>query len=379
LKCMIEMRVLRHMGTCIETHGKENMLLRSFWVWFAWLAAAWSAFLLNAEEEMVQRGMLGCAFFFALYFVLPLFRHLPAAFFAVMCGALLAAAATFYGVGLSVGDGAETLYALLIFSYLAGEAVYRLPLRWAVSYGMVAAGAFMTITFLKGGNMTAMLPFAALYVFAIAVAMAVYRHEREENGESGARYEALLDEYRKLKRHVKANEEAARTEERTNIARQIHDSVGHSLTALLMQLEMFRLKTKGELQSQAEQMKRLAQGCLEETRKAVKSNEQEKGGIPAIIRLIRNLEAESYVQVEFSLGHGASRRIAIRLESPGGRIFRFEVTNDTVGRGEQSVREGFGLTAMRERVEKAGEKLEITHAGGIFNVRGTFNLEQGKG
>ena len=33
-------------------------------------------------------------------------------------------------------------------------------------------------------------------------------------------------------------EQFARSEERTKIARDMHDSVGHKLTALLMQLEM---------------------------------------------------------------------------------------------------------------------------------------------
>src|SRR5690625_7317662 len=46
--------------------------------------------------------------------------------------------------------------------------------------------------------------------------------------------ENLNAEYRQLKRMHVSMEEVAKNEERTRIAREIHDSVGHQLTALIM-------------------------------------------------------------------------------------------------------------------------------------------------
>ena len=53
-------------------------------------------------------------------------------------------------------------------------------------------------------------------------------------------YEELLSEYRKLVRMNLKAENNARMKERTNIARDIHDSVGHRLTALIMKLEILK-------------------------------------------------------------------------------------------------------------------------------------------
>jgi signal transduction histidine kinase len=384
--------------------------LRSFWGWIGWLAAVWAAFLIDSGSPAIPWGILGAGIFFAFYFVVPVFRGRPAALFAALTGALITANLTIPWIGLETGSFAGNLYALLITFYLAGEAAYRLPLRWAIANGALAAAVTVLSAILfANGPIGLLLPFLLLSVVAFAAALAVYWRESAENREAKARYEALLEEYRKLKRQAKSNEEAARMEERTAIARQIHDSVGHKLTSLLMQLEMFRLNAEGEMRSQAEQMKQLAKASLEETRSAVKSlKEQEPGGIPAVIRLIRNLEAESDLQVQFNIlpgalsvrlnneqsiavyrgiqealtnamRHGSSRRVKIQLESPGGRIFRFEVVNETDKGSETSqVREGFGLSAMRERTEKAGGKLELIHEGGRFIVRGTFPLEDEK-
>jgi signal transduction histidine kinase len=384
--------------------------LRSFWGWIGWLAAVWAAFLIDSGSPAIPWGILGAGIFFAFYFVVPVFRGRPAALFAALTGALITANLTIPWIGLETGSFAGNLYALLITFYLAGEAAYRLPLRWAIANGALAAAVTVLSAILFANGPIGLLPpFLLLSVVAFAAALAVYWRESAENLEARARYEALLEEYRKLKRQAKSNEEAARMEERTAIARQIHDSVGHKLTSLLMQLEMFRMNAEGEMRSQAEQMKQLAKASLEETRNAVKSlKEQEPGGIPAVIRLIRNLEAESYLQVQFNIlpgalsvrlnneqsiavyrgiqealtnamRHGSSRRVKIQLESPGGRIFRFEVVNETDKGSETSqVREGFGLSAMRERTEKAGGKLELIHEGGRFIVRGTFPLEDEK-
>ncbi|XEC95883.1 sensor histidine kinase [Paenibacillus tarimensis] len=363
---------------------------------------------MQLEREAAMWGLLGCALFFAFYFLSPLFRHRPAILFLFLFSSLTTAVCTFSLLKPAAGEMAGMLFLLLMISYLMGEAGYRLSLGWTLAFGAVASAAMLAAFYLENGVFGTGLTFAALYLAAFVAAIAAYHRERTENREGTVRFEALLDEYRKLKRYAKSSEDAARIEERTTITRQIHDSVGHKLTSLLMQLEMFRMNSTGEIQLQAEQMKRLAQESLDETRKAVKAlKEAEPGGIPALLRLIRNLEAENYLQVEFSFRHGAlsvalrndqsiavyraiqealtnamrhgsSRKVSIRMESPGGRIFRFEVVSDIRSGEREPVREGFGLTSMRDRIEKAGGELDVTLSGGQFLVRGTFKLEDEK-
>jgi signal transduction histidine kinase len=248
----------------------------------------------------------------------------------------------------------------------------------------------------------------------------------------------LLSEYRDLKRVSAASADAARAEERISVARRLHDSVGQRLTSLLMQLEVSRLgAVTDEERQRAVDLKRLAQASLDETREAVTAlTEDELAGMPALLRLVHNLEVESAMQVEFTIGsgalsvqldrepavalyravqealtnamrHGASRRAKVTVEVPAGRLLRFEVWNEVPrprratgsvsttavgtdaaaspgaggdggaaeGTWQPTFRPGFGLTSMRERVEAAGGQLELVSGSGQFLVRGSFPLE----
>jgi len=150
-------------------------------------------------------------------------------------------------------------------------------------------------------------------------------------------------------------------------------------------------------------LKELAKESLEETRHAVKSLRiHETGGLAAIMALLRRLEAESFMRVNFTLRHGAlsaplsnaesiavfravqeamtnamkhgsSREAQIMFEAPGGGLFRFEVVNPH-HKGKEPSREGYGLRSMRERIEQAGGTLEVIHYETQFMVRGTFHL-----
>ena len=380
--------------------------MRSIWLSLVWLGAVWAAALWQNETDSAVWGMFGCAVFLALYFILPLGQR-PMASFSMLVGLLIVAAATFYSASVAAASGkAESLafLALLVFSYLTGEAVHRLPARLAFLFGAGAAVAAIGLM-LANDVAIELLLYVLLYSAALAVGLFNYHRERSAHFDYRLRYEALLSEYRNLKRNVNLNEEAARAAERTNVARQIHDSVGHKLTALLMQMEVFRMNSSGEARRAVENLKSLAKESLEETRRAVKAlQEPEQGGIPALLRLIRNLEAESFMQIEFTFRHGAisvelnneqsivvyravqealtnamrhgdSRRASVRLECPGEAVFRFEVANET-DRTKEKFREGFGLKTMRERIEKVGGTLNVSHTGGHFVVKGQFPLHR---
>src|SRR5699024_5616575 len=190
-------------------------------------------------------------------------------------------------------------------------------------------------------------------------------------------YERLLDEYRKLKRLNLAAENNARLEERNRIARDIHDSVGHRLTALIMKLETLGIQKRS---NEYAVLKTLARESLEDTRQAVKALQaDENEGIATVVHLIRKLEAESQLRVQFTLNHGVlsipitnemsivlyrviqealtnimrhseSREAYITLsESATGDIY-FEIANPV--REPKSFVIGFGIKNMRARVEE---------------------------
>ena len=115
-------------------------------------------------------------------------------------------------------------------------------------------------------------------------------------------YAQLLGEFRLVKRSNLQQENVVRLEERTRIAREIHDSVGHKLTALLMQLEIESLTSNV---NNYDNLKELARESLEETRHAVKElRNDEVFGLQSVLHLIRKLESESHLLVRFTTEKG---------------------------------------------------------------------------
>lgn len=372
--------------------------MRSYWIWLSLTGVTWALSLVHfstGSTDMVWR-FLGSAVFFSLFFLTPLVRNRP-----VLAGVnLMAAALTAVIVLWPEANEAMDPYPLLVFSLVAGKAVYRLSTIWAFGVGAVLLiGNLLPAVF---GYPSFSPIFLVIYSGLLLVVFAYFKKSLVREAELEARNEALLSEYRKMKRRLLADEQSARQEERAQIARDIHDSVGHKLTALLMQLEVFRMQTDRETAEHVQGLKLLAKESLEETRKAVKTlKHDEEGGVSAIIGLIRKLEAESFLRIQFAVKPGAfsvqlgneqmvivyravqealtnimrhsqTREADIIFEAPGGSIFRFIVKN---GLTENiPFREGFGLSSMRERIEQAGGQLEAGPQGKEFVVKGTLPL-----
>lgn len=208
-------------------------------------------------------------------------------------------------------------------------------------------------------------------------------------------YDQLLDEYRKLKRLALENERTARLEERTRIAREMHDSVGHKLTALNMQIGIMLTEKKTDLLLQ---MKEMVEDSLKETRRAVRALEMDEiEGISSVIHLIRKLEAESHLRVHFTtkqgvlgvslsnhhsvvlyrviqealtnaMKHAFSKEVYVTLGvSPIGQV-TFEIKNKI--HSHKPFHEGFGLRNIKERMNEIGGKITIFQTDNHFIVQG---------
>lgn len=70
--------------------------------------------------------------------------------------------------------------------------------------------------------------------------------------------------------------------------------------------------------------------------------------------------------------HSTTREAQVMFESPGGSVFRFEVTNFTAP--NPFFQEGYGLKAMRDRLEKVGGSLNIHHDEHQFVVSGIIKV-----
>ena len=373
--------------------------MKLYSIWLFLNMGVWSlAFLYFYQTEGLAAGrLLGVALYFVLFFLTPLANRKPSALLALFYIEAISAIITLF----PYNHGDFNPFLLLILSLLMGEGFYRLTLNDSLILGgIMAIGMILTIV------NTNLIIFVQIYIFLYLVILLIgllfYKMLKNRADDLEARYDALLHEYREANRRKVSEEEMIRQEERMLIAHEIHDSVGHKLTALLMQLEAFRLQATDQDKERVKALKELASESLEETRGAVKSLKmREAGGLPGILRLIRKLEMESFFRIHFSVKHGAfsaplsgeqsfviyrsvqealtnimkhsqAREAMISFEAPGGSIFRFEISNPITDHAE--FHEGFGLTSMRERLEQFGGTLNVYKTEEQFIVSGSLKL-----
>ena len=371
----------------------------------------WLGLVLQLPAAVVPWVLLLAAVYLAGFFVSQLRTMTGDRYQAVAAYASVAAA---LGAVPLVDDHTPAVFLLLAVWLLVSPPLIETSVRTeapgyaaaSVAFSLIVVGTLVTSLGGRGAGLFEQV--ALLLAAAVTVAgVARYRLVERERREGRERYSALLSEYRDLKRTAARSADAARSEERMSVARRLHDSVGHKLTSLLMQLEADRLRSErlgdavDDSRRRVEDLKRLAQESLDETRAAVTAlSEDELMGMPALLRLINNLEVESAMRVEFTLGsgalnvsleqaqsialyravqealtnamrHGAARRAKVKVDVPGGRLVRFEVENE-MAPGPRAFEPGFGLTTMRERVESAGGALEVMAGANTFLVRGEF-------
>lgn len=373
--------------------------MKAYWVWILFNIVAWIFGMIYFNEdlgEMIFR-LFGVALYFILFFIMPLVEQKPKVTVSLLSVNALIASLTFF----PGNDSSFNPFLILILSLLVGSAIYHMSLKLGMLVGLISVAGLVAA--MISSNLIPLLQiYAVMYMVFFFTAIIVYRKTKSRADDFQIRYDALLSEYRAIRRELASEEEFARQEERMLIAHEIHDSVGHKLTALLMQLEVFRLKASDKDKEKVQSLKELADASLEETRNAVKSlKSSETGGLPGILRLIRKLEMESFLRIHFTVKHGATaaplsgeqafviyrsvqealtnimkhsnaREAEIMFEAPGDIIFRFEISNPiTDNRRHQ---EGFGISSMRERLAKFDGDLEVYKTEEQFIVSGFIKI-----
>lgn len=239
--------------------------------------------------------------------------------------------------------------------------------------------------------------FVALIVFALHFvvfnfAMTVSRKNRqiEENlRELEENRNELLHAYDKL-------EEATLIEERNRIAKEIHDTAGHSLTTVIMQTEAARLSIEKDPEAAKRSITAAnlqAKNCLEQLRLSVhllsgrRENvtlkeylegllEETGSGTGITFRskiddIELTGEAERFISntlregISNGIRHGKSTAFLFELKDMGNYI-EFLLSDNGTGADRATFKEGFGLSGMRAKAESLG---------GMVN----FSSEEGEG
>lgn len=360
--------------------------MKVFWLRLIVFSLLW-VFLIGTASNMMAVSILFFAVAIGIYFLLSIPKAMLWKY--VSLALLTGLHGYFFTENITVST--------LILLYIIIDACFRLDTKKFLIFLVVTTIIILTLNILHEVVISERI---ALYVFLGFLAFTV-NHMVSDRREQQEIYEQLLGEYRMLKRLHVAAENNARSEERTRIARDIHDSVGHRLTALIMKLEMLHIQEKND---EYEELKQMARESLEDTRLAVKALQTEESeGIATVVHLIRKLEAESHLLVQFTMKqgvlsipmtnkmsvvlyrviqealtnimrHSESRDTHIILERSAVGGVQFEITNPI--HNQEGFQWGFGLKNMRARVEELNGKLHVYQTKNQFIVSGNIPREE---
>ncbi len=199
------------------------------------------------------------------------------------------------------------------------------------------------------------------------------------------------DEQRRLNSELRATRallaESVRVNERTRISRELHDLLGHHLTALSLNLEVANHLTEGVAQEHVHQAHTLAKLLLSDVREAVsRLREDDAIDLGATLRpLAENVPAlriamempEPFLLDDAERAHVLLRCTqeivtnAVRHAQAEHLWLRYSLDADGVrldarddGRGAEIATIGNGLRGMRERLEAYGGTVQIETAPG---------------
>jgi signal transduction histidine kinase len=245
-----------------------------------------------------------------------------------------------------------------------------------------------TGTSVVGNALAVTVLFVPVAVFMIGVSSSILEADRRRE-EKEVLLEELEGAHAELKEYAVRTRELAVSEERTRMAREIHDSLGHHLTAINLRLEHARRsreKRPEEAWEEVGEAKGLVASALSEVRRAVRAlgplDLEERTGTGALDALARSfagtgreisfrvegaelaLPEEAELALYRAMQEGltnalkhsnAGRVIATMTFGDGGATLT--IADDGAGAPEGSPEGGFGLRGLGERAEKLGGTL----------------------
>ncbi len=223
--------------------------------------------------------------------------------------------------------------------------------------------------------------------------------ELENNYDKNRKYSYQLEESKvRLEQYNRNIQSLAQMEERNRISHEIHDTIGHRLTAILLQIEAV-IRTKNMAEDTKIMMQSIRDNLSESVdilRKTVKkiSSHREVTGINSIKKLAMDFEKATAVKVNLEI-KGLVRKLLPSIELTVFKNIQEAMTNavrhgncteinilviynsnglefviHNNGESCSDVKMGMGLKGMLERTELMGGNLQVGSKGKGFEVKG---------
>jgi signal transduction histidine kinase len=357
--------------------------------------AAYVSLVGNADSyttwELTALVVLGVAFTALGLWVFPLCEDRLAGW---RTAAYFAAQLALGGAIVVIGNAG--LVGLVMFP-LASQAASCLPARWLVLVcGLILVLSVAPIALMVGvaTAVQAALGYLAGIIFVVVFTQIASSEERAR-GEVERLAQELSRANQQLRFHAVQAEELATIRERNRLAREIHDSLGHYLTTVNMQLEAARAVMESDPAKALDALQKaqaLTREGLADVRRSVASLRASPGAERPLPEALAELVADSrtsglsteltitgsprdvsqaaqltlYRAVQEALTnvrkHAQASRAQLGLDYAAAGLVRLTLRDD--GRGASAVEGGFGLLGIRERVHLLGGEVVITTSPG---------------
>ena len=285
----------------------------------------------------------------------------------------------------------------LITFPLASNALELLPRRQAVVIWLILFVTFLGVNAALYGWLSALSSSPAVAAGILFVSVFTYFaiSEREARAEVERLAAELRTANQKLREYAAQVEELAITKERNRVAREIHDSLGHYLTVINVQLEAAQLLAPTDPERSRTALRKaqsLTQEGLADVRRSVAALRASPTGSRALAEVVAELAEELQAggvvthlevrgtprplapQAELTLyraaqealtnvrKHARASRAELTLDYAAGERVRLVVQDNGVGAAESGG--GFGLLGLRERAQLIGGSVAVRSAPG---------------
>ncbi|MEJ8568401.1 sensor histidine kinase [Elongatibacter sediminis] len=267
----------------------------------------------------------------------------------------------------------------ILLLILAGLLPWMLPVVWALTW-LVVQSLLLSVTI---GVIPGVSPGDAALTGGLFLGISLFAFM---SSVVALQQHAARDELRKLNSELHATQallaENTRIAERVRIARELHDLVGHHLTALTLNLEVATHLVSGKALEHVQQAHSVAKLLLADVREVVSDmRHDDKVDLAAALRTLVEGVPEPRIHLNLphelsrmdplraqvllrcaqemitnSVRHARARNLWIRLLEDEHGV---ALTARDDGRGVETLRSGNGLNGMTERLRQLGGELEV--------------------
>lgn len=289
----------------------------------------------------------------------------------------------------------HSFYIIILF-----EAAVTLKIKHGIIIGMadilVSMVKFIYLTYFRFNlsSISQMVFFFTISILILIIAIFA-QHNRQEKEKKDMLYRELFDTHKKLKEYTDEVQRLSAVEERIRIARDIHDNLGHSMTALIMQLQMAEhylmtdspksqeliansvkaakdnlsgirevvetLRGTGQHTSPADALRGLAKKFSESTGTVI--DLKIEGTMPDSQKIFNAIYHILQEAMTNAVRHGKASEISAEI-SYFDDVVRFIIGDN--GIGTDNITEGYGMIGIRERVKELNGDVEFKSENGFI-------------